>query len=583
MNKETYEAYRAAIQTVNVYQEILRRPLFVQQSADSEGRFTSGVLEIPATKYAYEWCELLLAHVVFRTSLAEIQSLAARMAKMATGAWIKTGVPRAQALAAETRLEVFLVASGSLLERYRVLSLWGELQPGGRRMIERMLRDNFRGAKSGHLDATLDLLLFIEASTIGLRGEHFETFEALPHIAEAVERAQQRVYKTTFRGGLAALRLFFSELIEAAAKDFFSQAPDSPDTPEDRLRQMMKSIDTLLDHAHGDDSVLRSLQYDMEQQGAGEEIGHLQGQQLAQRILREKGTAEDHVGKFKQALKEHFEKTREEVKKSRVQGLFAYKDVPLKADSSLTPSDRKAVQYLRKAFNRVHGRTVRQLETQGLHIDMHAYIQGRLSGRPEAVFRSDTRARGFDVVILVDLSTSMRNSLSYVSRTCEILARALRLPSIRLQIFGFSGGVSNACGQVKIFQCPRVSSMGSSSFDFEAVFGGSTPLHGALWHAYSNLSSSRSKRQVLVITDGRPEFGDTRSRSVSYEVLKSQCVEALQALKSSRTKVMALCLAPNAMPHVEQIFDTSVLVSPRDLGSTLCHHVEREVIQHLKG
>lgn len=166
----------------------------------------------------------------------------------------------------------------------------------------------------------------------------------------------------------------------------------------------------------------------------------------------------------------------------------------------LEPEDKRAVQVLHQQFSRLHGRKKSRMADEG-ELDPRAYIDLMMgSGGPD-VFRSETTSKGFNSLVLIDMSGSMKSDWLIVARACKVLAEAMNFPFSKLEVWGFT---SNSDGVAHIFRFKDVR-RGYSGAKLESQVWGMTPLHLATSVSVRRMvAASGSSKHLVIISDGIP-------------------------------------------------------------------------------
>jgi len=163
--------------------------------------------------------------------------------------------------------------------------------------------------------------------------------------------------------------------------------------------------------------------------------------------------------------------------------------------SNKVPFNRNIAEKLKLVFKKIQGGKQLEIDSVGDEIDVDSYIDFRIKKIGDFQVSSKNFV-GFDIVIAIDESGSMKNDLDKVKRMCSTLYEAISgLPNVRLTIIGWSGD-SNSC---KIKKITTAAEIGSLTANWE------TPLGTAVWycqHFMEKLSSQ--KRLFILITDGKP-------------------------------------------------------------------------------
>jgi len=201
-----------------------------------------------------------------------------------------------------------------------------------------------------------------------------------------------------------------------------------------------------------------------------------------------------------------------------------FSDVPIEY-APLHPEDRMTVQKLRYQFFRILGRTRHTLGDSGIEVDVPALIQNKISHVAGDCFEHEVPGRGFDGLILLDCSGSMRGAKAeQATRACAILAKAMRFPFVRLDVWGFT---SSDNGQVDIF---RFNSK-TRSFSTDRLDSGTTPIHLALRLGAKHLQISQNRKHIYIVTDGFPVYSNKHHRFSTDQLVHFVQTEVSSARK----------------------------------------------------
>lgn len=180
----------------------------------------------------------------------------------------------------------------------------------------------------------------------------------------------------------------------------------------------------------------------------------------------------------------------------------------------LLPEDDTVVKRLRRTFEQIRTQRKFSVYTSGLLVDSMACIQRVVSQQPRPIFKEEIPGRGFDVMVLMDRSSSMGGpKKAQVERAGRMLAKALDYPFVNLHMWGFQ---SLEPGQVDIFRFqPDLEAYDSA----QAQVGGFTPLHIATHVAWRFLARSRNVCHLFVLSDGVPNYHGRNGLAFNREKL----------------------------------------------------------------
>ncbi len=213
---------------------------------------------------------------------------------------------------------------------------------------------------------------------------------------------------------------------------------------------------------------------------------------------------------------------------------LAYVQVPAASiiPVQLGDEDYRAARRWRALFEHVLGTTAYRLEEDGSEFVPEVYLSQMLAGEPFECYRREVPGQGFDVTLLVDMSSSMAGSrFQAVEKLAAALRKALDFSFVRLQVLGFT---SVRSGVVRIFKFPKDAPGLQSTYS--PVKGG-TPLHVAVQVAGELLLDSLNEKHVFVLTDGAPTFSGRNQGYYSGQQLMKKVSESVERLKQHNVAV----------------------------------------------
>jgi hypothetical protein len=169
---------------------------------------------------------------------------------------------------------------------------------------------------------------------------------------------------------------------------------------------------------------------------------------------------------------------------------------------TLTQEDRRLITALRDRFIKVSAKRRRRMSDSGTELDPNRYIDFLLGSGDDDFFIDDSISKGFDALLLIDMSGSMRRRWEAMSRTAKIVATALDFPHVALDVWGFSGSME---GAVAIFRFldPK---HGFIPLRAHPLAWGLTPIHQAAPVAVRKLRKMPgSTAHLFLVTDGKPQ------------------------------------------------------------------------------
>lgn len=174
----------------------------------------------------------------------------------------------------------------------------------------------------------------------------------------------------------------------------------------------------------------------------------------------------------------------------------------------LTPEDERSVAVLHQHFSRLKGRRRIANSEYGSVLDAGAYIDLLMGSGDQDIFEEETTTRGFSSLVLIDMSGSMKRQWDCVSRACKVLAKSMKFPFSKLEVWGFTSGRSDkAC----IFRFEDVEK-GYMGAKLQSLAWGLTPLHLASEVAIRRLSAlPGTSKHLFILTDGIPVYFHSKS------------------------------------------------------------------------
>lgn len=238
--------------------------------------------------------------------------------------------------------------------------------------------------------------------------------------------------------------------------------------------------------------------------------------------------------------------------------------------ATLSPEDGMLAARLRAGIARVLGREAVRLDHYGTSVDVAAYLERRLGGTDVPVFRQSDRARGFRVLLLVDLSGSMEGVRDACLRAYGIVQRATKGLAV-LDTWGFTQLTD---GTVELFVGPRD---GMAEFPPAA---GYTPVYAALraareWGRENAVDTSL----VVVLTDGVSGGVRTDRKCVRPELLEVRARDEIGRLVEGGVGVVAL--SPDNSHGFRRTFGSlGTVVSGDRLPSEMVSMVIERFVRH---
>jgi len=209
----------------------------------------------------------------------------------------------------------------------------------------------------------------------------------------------------------------------------------------------------------------------------------------------------------------------------------------------LSERDSQLVSELRRIFIKLIDQRTRARSEEGSHLDPERYIEFLHGQGDMEFFLEDLPSRGFDLIILLDMSGSMQQLWMTVSRAAKVAAVATKFPFSNVKVWAFSGDTTG----------------GTAILDFEdATKGylpkkhipetwGLTPLHIAVPVATRKLGQMPGRmKHLLIVSDGNPQSMGVQSNLALREQVRQDVVDASRR----RIKVSTVLLG-NTLPSSE--------------------------------
>ena len=525
-------------QTVAIFSGLLDRKLIVQydRSSGIDGNTIKVSLNHPD---AYALAESLLAKLYFGSDSGTIDSFAYKFSTLAAtrafedlqDAHIKLRRMIPEQVTPD-EIERFFRDLLRVLERRRVYSLWQKLYPGSYAAISRATRTEVLARVSEVLSLHrcasapyFDLLETKEDVGSGPTGldRCITTDPLFPHIRLHCLEALHRVERKDLSVTLATVKWLVRQLVD----DYMGTLKWDTTNPELRALAFLTLVAFSTPTHRGPG---RSSVYNVPETSEQEE----EQEELIDRVL---GTPQEQLAQQFQSG-EYAEAQLEAALEALSGGggggtvvvatpLAATLDEASDRECGVGPlPDAAVADRLRVVFSRVLGRASRVLDVCGSAVDTEALIQRNVSRNFSVpIYQRVGKRAGFDVVLLIDESTSMESGgkAEQVARACQVLSRALDYPFVRVTVWGFSATME---GLTKLV-----------NFDSEAIATGQglgfadgfTPLPDAIRAAARHLRGSPNKKHIFVLTDGEPVYIDPR---------QGDLCPGEDALKASRAAVM---------------------------------------------
>jgi hypothetical protein len=209
----------------------------------------------------------------------------------------------------------------------------------------------------------------------------------------------------------------------------------------------------------------------------------------------------------------------------------------------LSERDSRLASELRRIFIKLIDQRTRARAEEGSHLDPERYIEFLHGQGDMEFFLEDRPAKGFDLIILLDMSGSMQQLWMTVSRAAKVAAVATKFPFSNVKVWGFSGDSTG--GTVIIdFEDPTKGYLPKKTIP-EAW--GLTPLHIAVPVAARQLAQMPGRmKHLLIVSDGNPQTIGAQSNISLREQVRQDVVDA-----SRRRIRVSTVLLGNTLPSSE--------------------------------
>lgn len=199
-------------------------------------------------------------------------------------------------------------------------------------------------------------------------------------------------------------------------------------------------------------------------------------------------------------------------------------------DLELSEVDQKLVHNLRHSFMRLMDSKRQVSSDSGTTLNPQAYIDLLMGSADTDIFLEEENSKGFSAILLLDMSGSMQSKWGSVARACKVVAKAMKFPFSRLEVWGFT---SPGDGTATILRFEDTGK-GYTGPGVKDVWG-LTPLHIAVEVALRRLQAMPGSAQHLIIlTDGYPtHLSSNRSFMAGTDAL---FVEIARHISNGRKK-----------------------------------------------
>jgi hypothetical protein len=189
-----------------------------------------------------------------------------------------------------------------------------------------------------------------------------------------------------------------------------------------------------------------------------------------------------------------------------------FKDVKpyMVADLPLHVQDRRLVQTMRQGFLKLMDRKSRVRTEAGTELDPEFFIDMVYGDGDSAIFREETSSKGFSALVLIDMSGSMKEKWTAVSRACKVLAKSMKFPFSQFEVWGFSSDHEGKTSILRFEDTER----GYWGAGLKDIWG-LTPLHIVSEVGIRRLQLlPGTTKHLFILTDGYPTHVGLRSGSM---------------------------------------------------------------------
>jgi hypothetical protein len=208
-------------------------------------------------------------------------------------------------------------------------------------------------------------------------------------------------------------------------------------------------------------------------------------------------------------------------------------------EQELEEEDQRLVEVMRRTFMKLMDRKRRSLSESGTILNPEAFIDMMLGNNDGEIFEEDVISKGFSALILIDMSGSMREMWSVVGRAAKVLAKSLKFPFSKFEVWGFTSDHGNQRATIFRFQNPE------KGYDGPGVIGAwrMTPLHLATEAAIRRAKQMPGAAQHLfILTDGVPTHVQTQRLETDKTDLLKQVGDSILGARHARVNVLGMVI-----------------------------------------
>lgn len=212
----------------------------------------------------------------------------------------------------------------------------------------------------------------------------------------------------------------------------------------------------------------------------------------------------------------------------------------------ITSKIRLSAAKLKNEFDKIKSKKKRTMEFSGSRLDIGTVIRNKVGKVNLPYYDYWKKSKGYEMVVILDCSSSMRRSQEDLETLFSTLRLALKgLKEITLTVYGFS---QKQAGYTEIFLWKNTPYI----FGGELKISGTTPMAQAIAFVKEVITRDKSrKKSVLFIGDGYPVFNSSRG-SVSTENLTWWVRQEIEDLQKSGIRTYGLMIGSD-IPSEEEM------------------------------
>lgn len=611
--------------TVEAFASLTNRRLWLKSDKhiSTDGNQISVPLDNP---YAFRFVEKMLGHILFQTNLLALQTFAESYAQQIREACEDQGVDLTDGQAKSLRDLLLLLCK--VFETHRVSTLWGLIYEGSAEVLQQLVR-SVAQMHASHAHSNFVIYATLRQAGVQPEPGPFSKFDHV--VTTALEKVACRGPAAT----MAVTKWTVIQVISALLHDDASAPPPPPGGPppggqgpsapqaSSNSQRAEALKDFIQQGCQLPDNLFKLLDHVKLSDKGAQKLAQMQAQKIVNDVLSVPVVDPGKLDQFLATTTEQMMQAVDKAKQLATKGVSADEEITRDAGAKVilhdvtveqvtsylqkkTKGDPSAVvapplegddlvtaRKLRVLFEQLHARKRRELAFTGTVIDSMAVIQSVLSKSARPIFKTTVSGRGFDLLVLMDRSSSMGGpKKTQVERACRILAEALDFPFVRFHAWGFQ---ALEPGQVDIYRFDTKLRV----FDTEsAQVGGRTPLHVATQVATRFLMRSNAVKNMVSLTDCIPTFDRRDLKSVDREHLVELTRREVQFARRHGVNVTG-AIVPNiklqkdgewlpdfsTKKHVRAVFGSAQFWSyldPYNLGDELVRLVARSFVQYLR-